>query len=131
MARRITYDNTKVAVAQIVGGGKGRRLTQGFLQLRSHYLFDHHFCHVGRGNEKGVMEGLVKFTRLNYFVPLPQVRDVAELNGYRSSPCAGGRQAETGHDVLTGTAPAYRPRPAPRLFLLDLQPLLPAQPLPD
>ena len=54
--RRITYDNTKVAVAQILGGGKERRLTHGFLQLKSHYLFAHHFCRIRRGNEKGVVE---------------------------------------------------------------------------
>jgi transposase len=40
--RRISYDNTKVAVSQIIGGNE-RRLTQGFCQLKSHYLFDHHF----------------------------------------------------------------------------------------
>jgi transposase len=92
VARRITYDNTKVAVAQIVGGGKERWLTQGFLQLKSHYLFDHHFCHVGRGNEKGVVEGLVKFTRLNFFVPVPQVRDLAELNDYLRQRCLEDQQ---------------------------------------
>ena len=54
--RRITYDNTKVAVAQILGGGKERRLTHGFLQLKSHDLFAHHFCRIRRGNEKGVVE---------------------------------------------------------------------------
>lgn len=76
--RRITYDNTKVAVSQILG--KERLLTRGFLQLKSHYLFDHHFCQVRRGNEKGVVEGLVKFTRLKFFVPVPQVRDFEQLN---------------------------------------------------
>ena len=80
MPHRITYDNTKVAVAKILGGGKDRRLTQGVLQLKNHYLFDHHFCRVARGNEKGVVEGLVKFTRLNFFVPVPQMRDLARLN---------------------------------------------------
>jgi len=84
--RRITYDNTKVAVAQILGG-RGRKLTKGFLQLKSHYLFDHHFCRVRRGNEKGVVEGMVKYTRLNYFVPVPQVRDFAELNGRLRQQC--------------------------------------------
>jgi transposase len=59
---RITYDNTKVAVSKITG--KDRQLTHGFLQLKSHHLFAHHFCRVARGNEKGVVEGLVKFTRL-------------------------------------------------------------------
>lgn len=64
--RRITYDNTKVAVSQVLG--RERRLTQGFLELKSHYLFAHHFCRVARGNEKGVVEGLVKFTRLRSMV---------------------------------------------------------------
>jgi transposase len=90
--RRITYDNTKVAVSQILGGGKARRLTQGFLQLKSHYLFDHHFCRVARGNEKGVVEGLVKFTRRNFLVPVPQVRDLEQLNADLRRRCAGDQQ---------------------------------------
>jgi transposase len=88
--KRITYDNTKVAVSKILG--KERRLTQGFLQLKSHYLFDHHFCRVARGNEKGVVEGQVKFTRLNFFVPVPQVRDMAELNTQLRQRCAEDQQ---------------------------------------
>lgn len=58
--RRITYDNSKVLVSQILHG-RDRTLTKGFLELQSHYLFDHHFCHVRRPNEKGVVEGLVKY----------------------------------------------------------------------
>jgi transposase len=88
--RRITYDNTKVAVSKILG--KERRLTQGFLQLKSHYLFAHHFCRVARGNEKGVVEGQVKFTRLNYFVPVPQVRDMAQLNSHLQQRCVEDQQ---------------------------------------
>jgi transposase len=88
--KRITYDNTTVAVSKILG--KERRLTQGFLQLKSHYLFDHHFCRVARGNEKGVVEGQVKFTRLNFFVPVPQVRDMAELNTQLRQRCAEDQQ---------------------------------------
>ena len=52
-------------VARIIGP-RQRRLTHGFLQLESHYLFDHHFCLVRRPNEEGVVEGTVKFTRLNF-----------------------------------------------------------------
>jgi hypothetical protein len=59
---------------------RDRKLTRGFLQLKSHYLFDHHFCQVRRPNEKGVVEGTVKYARQNYFVPVPEVRDLAELN---------------------------------------------------
>ena len=53
---RISYDNSKVAVSQMLGG-RDRKLTDGFLQLQSHYLFEEHFCLAARGNEKGVVEG--------------------------------------------------------------------------
>ena len=85
--RRITYDNTQVAVSQILHQGKERRLTRGFLQLKRHYLFKHHFCRVARGNEKGVVEGLVKYTRLNFFVPVPQVSDWQQLNADLEQRC--------------------------------------------
>jgi transposase len=79
--RRITYDNSRVMVAKIIGPHQ-RELTKGFLQLESHYLFDHHFCLVQRPNEKGVVEGTVKYARLNFFVPVPQVRDLDDLNAH-------------------------------------------------
>src|SRR5262245_45623364 len=84
--RRITYDNSRVMVAKIIGSRR-RELTRGFLQLESHYLFDHHFCRVERPNEKGVVEGTVKFARLNFLVPVPQVRDLDELNGHLLGRC--------------------------------------------
>jgi transposase len=84
--RRITYDNSRVMVAQIIGP-RQRRLTHGFLRLKSHYLFDHHFCLVQRPNEKGVVEGTVKYARLNFFVPVPQVRDLDELNAHLLERC--------------------------------------------
>ena len=117
---RITYDNTKVAVAKILGGGKDRRLTQGFLQLKSHYLFDHHFCRVARGNEKGVVEGLVKFTRLNFFVPVPQVLDLAQLNDQLRQRCLEDRQrrlrGQNGSkaQLLLEEQQAFLPLPASR-----------------
>ena len=84
--RRITYDNSRVMVAKIIGSHR-RELTRGFLQLESHYLFDHHFCRVERPNEKGIVEGTVKFARLNFLVPVPQVRDLDELNGHLLGRC--------------------------------------------
>jgi transposase len=116
--RRITYDNTKVAVSQILG--KERQLTRGFLQLKSHHLFDHHFCRVARGNEKGVVEGQVKFTRLNYFVPVPQVRDLAELNAQLHRRCVEDRerrlrgQAGSKAQLLLDDQAAFLPLPATR-----------------
>ena len=42
---------------------------------------------MNRPNEKGVVEGTVKFARLKYFVPVPQVRDLEELNARLVEQC--------------------------------------------
>jgi transposase len=84
--RRISYDNTRVLVSKIIGAHE-RKLTDGFLKLQSHYLFREHFCRVRRPNEKGVVEGVVKFARLNFLVPVPQVRDLEELNDRLAELC--------------------------------------------
>ncbi len=84
--RRITYDNEGVMVAQVIGARK-RKLTNGFLQLQSHYLFGEYFCLVRRANEKGVVEGMVGYTRRNYLVPVPQVQDLEELNRQLEDRC--------------------------------------------
>lgn len=84
--RRISYDNARTSVSKIVGA-HARILTNGFLQLQSHYLFGEHFCRVRRPNEKGVVEGVVKYSRQNFFVPVPQVKDLDELNLYLAERC--------------------------------------------
>ena len=76
---RLTYDNESILVSKVLKG-RNRKLTKGFLQLQSHYLFAEHFCRVARPNEKGVVEGTVKYSRLNFLVPVPQVRDLEDLN---------------------------------------------------
>lgn len=77
--RRITYDNLRIAVAKILGSHT-RELAPRFQELKSHYLFESHFCNVRRGNEKGGVEALAKYARANFLVPVPQVKDLAELN---------------------------------------------------
>ncbi len=84
--RWISYDNNKIAMSKILGP-RVRKLTYGFKQLLSHYLFKYHFCLVRRPNEKGVAEGVVKFARLNFFVPVPEVRDFDKLNAYLLKRC--------------------------------------------
>jgi len=83
---RIRYDNARTSVRQITGS-RSRKLTEGFLALQSHYLFEARFCRVGRPNEKGVVEGIVKFARLNYFVPVPEVDSFEELNRHLEECC--------------------------------------------
>jgi transposase len=89
--RRITYDNSRVMIAQILGAHK-RKLTEGFLQLQSHYLFKEHFCCVRRANEKGVVEALVKYARNNFFVPVPQANSMHELNNHLYDCCRNDLQ---------------------------------------
>jgi transposase len=56
----ILYDNTKLAVAQILGDGKRER-SRMFSTLQSHYLFADKFGRPGKGNDKGKVEGLVGY----------------------------------------------------------------------
>jgi transposase len=84
--QRISYDNSRALVSKIIGAHE-RKLTDGFLKLQSHYLFREHFCRIRRPNEKGVVEGVVKFTRLNFLVPVPQVQDLDELNASLVALC--------------------------------------------
>jgi transposase len=77
--KRISYDNSRISVARIIGK-RERELTDAFLKLKSHYLFQSHFCLVRRANEKGQVECLVGFTRRNFLVPLPRVADFETLN---------------------------------------------------
>jgi transposase len=81
---RISYDNSKVMVAKIIGAHDGE-LTDGFLKLQSHYLFKEHFCRVACANEKGVVEGVVKYSRSNFMVPVSD--PLKSFGDHRDCPC--------------------------------------------
>ena len=83
---RISYDNSKIAVARIVGR-RGDTATKELLRLESHYLFNHHFCLVRRPNEKGHTENLVGFARRNFMVPIPQFDDFEAFNRRLAEAC--------------------------------------------
>jgi len=82
----ILYDNTRLAVARILGDGKRQR-TQAFAELQSHYLFRDRFGRPGKGNDKGKVEGLVGYVRRNCLVPIPVVASLAELNAHLEQSC--------------------------------------------
>jgi transposase len=75
----ILYDNTKLAVARILGDGT-RQKTRAFSELQSHYLFADKFGRPAKGNDKGKVEGLVGYARRNFMVPIPRVSSWEELN---------------------------------------------------
>jgi transposase len=89
--RRIVYDNTKLAVAQILGDGT-RKKTQAFSELQSHYLFEERFGRPGKGNDKGKVEGLIGYARRNFLVPVPRCASWEELNERLLEQCRKRRQ---------------------------------------
>jgi len=84
--RTILYDNTKLAVAKILGEGRRER-TRRFSELESHYLFADRFGRPGKGNDKGKVEGLVGYTRRHFFVPIPRCESFDALNEHLASEC--------------------------------------------
>src|SRR5882757_3636507 len=84
--RSILYDNTKIAVARILGDGRRQR-TQTFSELQSHYLFADRFGRPGKGNDKGKVEGLVGFARRNFLVPVPAFENFEALNAHLLTCC--------------------------------------------
>src|ERR1035437_7810302 len=72
------YDNTKIAVARILGGEE-RKTTKAFLELQSHYLFADKFGRPAKGNDKGKVEGIVGYARRNFMVPIPRVNSWDEF----------------------------------------------------
>jgi hypothetical protein len=84
--RSILYDNTRLAVARILGDGRRQR-TRTFSELQSHYLFADRFGRPGKGNDKGKVEGLVGYARRNFLVPVARVESFAALNAHLEARC--------------------------------------------
>ena len=98
----ILYDNTKLAVAKILGDGRRKR-TRVFSELQSHYLFEDRFGRPGKGNDKGKVEGLVGYVRRNYLVPIPSFESYEALNAYLEKRCLERMEDRLrGHDETIG-----------------------------
>ena len=110
----ILYDNTKIAVAKIMGN-KERKKTKSFTELQSHYLFQDHFARPGKGNDKGKVEGVVGFARRNFMVPVPSFDNFDALNNHLQK-CCEDRQK----DILRGHKTSIKER-----FALDQNALSP------
>lgn len=113
----ILYDNTTIAVAKICGDGRRER-TRAFTELQSHYLFRDRFGRPGKGNDKGKVEGLVKYARANFLTPIPQASSFDDLNAMLAQRCRdrqperAGRHAETIGERLAADLEVLRDLPA-------------------
>lgn len=75
---KVIFDNGKVAVKD--GFGAMAKKQAGYTELSAHYCFDAVFCNPAEGHEKGLVEGLVGWSRRNILVPVPRVDDIGALN---------------------------------------------------
>ena len=117
--RSILYDNTKIAVREITGDGE-RKPTEEFSKLQSHYLFEAKFGRPGKGNDKGMVEGLVGYARRNFLVPVPRAASWEELNAHLVEQCRKRRERK-----LWGHTETITER-----FERDREKLLPLPPAP-
>jgi transposase len=84
--KKIKFDNLKQAVKSITSNGE-RILQESFMSFKAFYCFDAIFCGPAKGNEKGMVENLVKYTRNNYFLPYPQFNTYEKLNDFLHQKC--------------------------------------------
>jgi hypothetical protein len=99
---RILYDNTKIAVAKILGGEERQR-TRAFSELHSYYLFADKFGRPAKGNDKGKVEGLVGYARRNFMVPIPRFNSWEEFNAHLEVQCHRLRERRLrGHSETIG-----------------------------
>jgi transposase len=83
---RLRYDNLPLAVKRILRGFQ-REETTRFIAFRSHWRFQAEFTNPAEAHEKGGVEGEVGTFRRNHLVPVPQARDLADLNEYLLRGC--------------------------------------------
>lgn len=86
---RLIFDNAKVAVKE--GFGKHAVATDGYRAFAAHYAFKTDFCNIASGNEKGLVENLVGYSRRNFMVPVPRAKSIEELNEHLLTKCLAYR----------------------------------------
>lgn len=84
--RQVWWDNPKTVVPQLLVG-RSRQIHQRYQALASHFRFEPQFCLVRRPQEKPRVEGRVQFMQQEWATPVPQVQDLAELNGHLRGCC--------------------------------------------
>jgi len=74
----VWFDNLTPAVKKILKG-RDRLLQESFERFCAHYGFRPAFCSPGKGNEKGGVEGCVKYSRHEILSPIPTVSGRPEV----------------------------------------------------
>ncbi len=119
----VLYDNLKNAAAKICGDGERER-TRAFTELASHCLFSDRFGRPSKGNDKGKVEGLVKYASSYFMTPIPLTASFDDLNVLLTKCCLARLMERAGRHTQTigarlapilvrsGTCPPWRWSPA-------------------
>ena len=100
----LRYDNLASAVKKVLRGHR-REETTRFIAFRSHWRFASDFCTPAEPHEKGGIEGEAGYFRRNHWVPIPQARNLDELNAQLLAAChEDERRRIAGHDPTVGAA---------------------------
>jgi transposase len=84
--KQFVYDNMKTAVKRFVGRNE-KEPTEALLKLSTFYGFDYRFCNIASGNEKGHVEGSVKYVRNKAFARNNRFADLEEANQHLQKVC--------------------------------------------
>lgn len=96
--REVWWDNPRTVAIEILRG-RQRTLNSHYAALASHYRFQPLFCLPRKGQEKSDVERTVYALERRACTPVPQVRDIDELNGHLLRFC----QAELDRTVTGQT----------------------------
>lgn len=112
VTNRLIFDNAKVAVKE--GFGKHAIATDGYAAFAAHYAFQTDFCNIASGNEKGLVENLVGYSRRNFMVPVPKAKSLEELNAKIIEDCLNYRKT---HKVQSRTISVNEAYHEERMYL--------------
>jgi len=79
ITKAVRYDNLRQVVKKVLQGSR-REEQAAFRTFREQMGFEAEFCEVRKGWQKGDVEGCVGYARRNYLSPIPEVKDLDELN---------------------------------------------------
>jgi len=102
--QKLRYDNMASLVKKILRGYQ-RIETDRIIAFRSHWGFQSEYCNPASGNEKGGVEGELGWFRRNWMVPVPEARDLADLNEQILAACvANHSRTIIGRSMTVGEA---------------------------
>lgn len=87
----IRFDNLAPAISCF---RRGKQKTDAFSRFELHHGFDSEFCNAASGWEKGNVENKVQYIRERFFVPVPVVPSLDDLNVSLASWCRQDMQRE-------------------------------------